>query len=63
MTTANGRTIGLAHHASRAVAERVLRRHGLRFLDHLALRAALAADGPFEPDDLAAQLTDDLKNN
>ncbi|WP_416970948.1 MarR family transcriptional regulator [Streptomyces sp. 4F14] len=63
MTTVNGRTIGLAHHAGRAVAERVLDRHGIGFLDHLALRAALAADGPFTPDDLADRLSDDLKND
>ncbi|MFM9613061.1 MarR family transcriptional regulator [Streptomyces niveiscabiei] len=63
MTTVNGRIIGLAHHAGRAVAERVLDRHQLGFLDHLALRAALAADGPFRPDDIADQLTIDLKND
>ncbi|MDX3382443.1 MarR family transcriptional regulator [Streptomyces niveiscabiei] len=63
MTTVDGRIIGLAHHAGRAVAERVLDRHRLGFLDHLALRAALDAEEPFTPDDLAARLTGDLKND
>ncbi|GAQ56296.1 MarR family winged helix-turn-helix transcriptional regulator [Streptomyces acidiscabies] len=63
MTTVDGRIIGLAHYAGRAVVEQVLDRHRLGFLDHLALRASLAVGGPFRPDDVADKLTADLKND
>ncbi|MET8978282.1 MarR family transcriptional regulator [Streptomyces sp. NPDC004539] len=63
MTTVDGRTIGLAHYAGRALAERVLDRHRLAFLDHLALRAAHTADLPPTPEELAARLTADLKED
>ncbi|HEY8984112.1 MAG TPA: MarR family transcriptional regulator [Streptomyces sp.] len=63
MTTTDGRTIGLAHYAGRAVAERVLDRHGLAFFDHLALRAAHAADGPLTLEELTDHLTTSLKGD
>ncbi|MHC5907420.1 MarR family transcriptional regulator [Streptomyces sp. S6] len=63
MTTTDGRTIGLAHHAGRAVAERVLGRHRLAFLDHLALRAAHTADSPLTAQELTGRLTDALKGD
>ncbi|QNP74335.1 MarR family transcriptional regulator [Streptomyces roseirectus] len=63
MTSVNGRVIGLAHHAGRAVAERVVGRHGLSFLGHLALRAAITQDGPLAPEELAGRLTHDLKGD
>lgn len=43
---ADGRTIGLAHYASRAVLEHVLAPHGVTFLQFVTLRLASVADGP-----------------
>ncbi|MGW2639112.1 MarR family winged helix-turn-helix transcriptional regulator [Streptomyces sp. NPDC001348] len=48
----DGRVIGLAHYASRAVLERVLAPYGVTFQQFVALRLAAVADGPVRADDL-----------
>ncbi|MFF4488204.1 MarR family winged helix-turn-helix transcriptional regulator [Streptomyces sp. NPDC001544] len=48
----DGRVIGLAHYASRAVLERVLAPHGVTFQQFVTLRLATVADGPMRTDDL-----------
>lgn len=50
---ADGRTIALAHYASRAVLEHVLAPHGIDYLQSIALRLAAVADGPVERAGLA----------
>ncbi|MGW0331088.1 MarR family winged helix-turn-helix transcriptional regulator [Streptomyces sp. NPDC003011] len=57
----DGRVIGLAHYASRAVLESVLAHHGLTFQQLLALRLASIADTPVERDELAGQVAGSLK--
>ncbi|MER6429448.1 MarR family transcriptional regulator [Streptomyces sp900105245] len=42
----DGRAIGLAHYASRAVLEHVLAPHGVTFLQFVTLRLASVTDGP-----------------
>ncbi|WP_406103886.1 MarR family transcriptional regulator [Streptomyces sp. NBC_01003] len=58
---ANARTLGLAHYAARGVLEHVLARHGATFQQQVALRAAVTADAPQTPDDLATQVQGSLK--
>ncbi|GKQ33845.1 MarR family transcriptional regulator [Streptomyces sp. A012304] len=60
-TSVNGRVIGLAHYAGRAVVERVLDRHGATFQESVTLRAAVVADGPVHRDALLREVTDSLK--
>ncbi|MFJ4525815.1 MarR family transcriptional regulator [Streptomyces sp. NPDC088810] len=50
---ADGRTIALAHYASRAVLEHVLTPHGIDYLQSIALRLTAVANGPVERADLA----------
>ncbi|MEG3627917.1 MarR family transcriptional regulator [Streptomyces poriticola] len=59
---ADGRTIGLAHYASRAVLETVLRRYGATFQQLVALRLVAVADAPVERGALVAQVADALKS-
>lgn len=42
----DGRAIGLAHYASRAVLESVLARHGISFQQSVTLRLVAVAEGP-----------------
>ncbi|MEU3825731.1 MarR family transcriptional regulator [Streptomyces sp. SID161] len=58
---ADGRTIGLAHYASRAVLEHVLAPHGVSFLQFVTLRAAVLADGPVERGTLTDGVTGTVK--
>jgi DNA-binding MarR family transcriptional regulator len=57
----NGRVIGLAHYAGRAIVERVLDRHGATFQESVTLRAAAVADGPVQRDALLTEVTGYLK--
>lgn len=61
--TVNGRVIGLAHYAGRAVLERVLAGHGTTFAQQIALREAVVADGPLDRGDLVARVTGALKTD
>ncbi|MBQ0887024.1 MarR family transcriptional regulator [Streptomyces sp. RM72] len=58
---ADARVLGLAHYAARGVLEHVLARHGVTFQQQMALRAAVTADAPQTPDDLATQVRGSLK--
>ena len=58
---ADARMLGLAHYAARGVLERVLTKHGLTFQQHVALRAAVAAEPSTSPAKLAAQIQQSLK--
>ncbi|MDX2681945.1 MarR family transcriptional regulator [Streptomyces soliscabiei] len=58
---ANGRTIGLAHYAGRAVLEHVLARHGFTFQEQIVVRRAVVADGPLDLGTLVERVTADLK--
>ncbi|MFI5792978.1 MarR family winged helix-turn-helix transcriptional regulator [Streptomyces sp. NPDC051677] len=58
---ANGRTIGLAHYAGRAVLEHVLTRHDATFQQQITLRRAVVADGPLDLGTLVERVTADLK--
>ncbi|MFJ2720247.1 MarR family transcriptional regulator [Streptomyces sp. NPDC087437] len=58
---ADARALGLAHYAARGVLEHVLARHGITFQQQIALRAAVTADAPQTPDDLATRVQDSLK--
>ncbi|MDL5205235.1 MarR family transcriptional regulator [Streptomyces sp. ALI-76-A] len=57
----DGRVIGLAHYASRAVLESVLARHGLTFQQLVTLRLVSVAGAPVERDGLTGQVTESLK--
>jgi DNA-binding MarR family transcriptional regulator len=59
--TVDGRVIGLAHYAGRAVLETALARRGLTFQQSVALRLAAVADLPVERDELVGQVVDALK--
>jgi DNA-binding MarR family transcriptional regulator len=61
--TVDGRAIGLAHYAGRAVLEHVLARHGATFPQQITLRAAVVADGPLALDTLITHVTGALKND
>ncbi|MFB7326614.1 MULTISPECIES: MarR family transcriptional regulator [unclassified Streptomyces] len=58
---ADARALGLAHYAARGVLEQVLTRHGITFQQQIALRAAVTADAPQTPDDLATRVQGSLK--
>ncbi|MGV9697812.1 MarR family transcriptional regulator [Streptomyces sp. NPDC003470] len=60
-TTADPRSLALAHYAARGVLEHVLARHGITFQQQITLRAALTADAPRTPDDLVAEVRNSLK--
>ncbi|MFC5956768.1 MarR family transcriptional regulator [Streptomyces pratens] len=57
----DGRAIGLAHYASRAVLESVLTRHGITFQQSVALRLVAVADGPVDRARLVGDFTSSLK--
>jgi DNA-binding MarR family transcriptional regulator len=57
----DGRVIGLAPYASRAVLETVLSRHGLGFREFVTLRPVAVADGPLGRDRLTGAVTGALK--
>ncbi|MFE9927020.1 MarR family transcriptional regulator [Streptomyces sp. NPDC005774] len=58
---ADGRAIGLAHYASRAVLESVPAHHGITFQQSVTLRLAAVADGPVDRARLAGDVTGALK--
>ncbi|MER5194389.1 MarR family transcriptional regulator [Streptomyces sp. NPDC002755] len=57
----DGRVIGLAHYAGRAVLEHVLTRHNATFQQQVTLRTAVAADGPLEIGTLVERVAHALK--
>ncbi|MFD3504003.1 MarR family winged helix-turn-helix transcriptional regulator [Streptomyces sp. NPDC058678] len=59
--TVDGRVIGLAHYAGRAVLESVLGRHELTFQQMLTLRPVAVADAPVERDGVVTQIADAIK--
>ncbi|MEU9448235.1 MarR family winged helix-turn-helix transcriptional regulator [Streptomyces sp. NPDC048277] len=59
----NARVIALAHHAPRALLERVLDRHGVTFHQNVTLRLVAVADGSIARDDLAGEVTGALKTD
>ncbi|UUU26509.1 MarR family transcriptional regulator [Streptomyces sp. DSM 40750] len=59
--TVNGRVIGLAHYAGRAVLESVLAGYGLTFQQSVTLRLVAVADEPVDRDRLVGQVVDSLK--
>ncbi|MGP4089715.1 MarR family winged helix-turn-helix transcriptional regulator [Streptomyces sp. KR55] len=59
--TVNGRVIGLAHYAGRAVLETVLARYGATFQQSVTLRLVAVAEAPVERDALVAQVVGSLK--
>lgn len=59
--TVDGRVIGLAHYAGRAVLESVLAHYGMTFQQLVTLRLVGIADAPVERDALVAQVVDALK--
>ncbi|MET8586910.1 MarR family transcriptional regulator [Streptomyces collinus] len=58
---ADARMLGLAHYAARGVLEHVLARHGLTFLQQVALRAVVTADAARTPDDVVTEVRGSLK--
>jgi DNA-binding MarR family transcriptional regulator len=61
--TVDGRVIGLAHYAGRAVLESVLARYGMTFQQLVTLRLVAVADAPVEREGLVGQVVDALKGN
>jgi DNA-binding MarR family transcriptional regulator len=59
--TVDGRVIGLAHYAGRAVLETVLARYGLTFQQLVTLRLVAVAEEPVERDGLVIQVVGLLK--
>ncbi|MGW0846296.1 MarR family transcriptional regulator [Streptomyces sp. NPDC002787] len=59
--TLNGRVIGLAHYAGRAILERVLTGYGLTFQQSVTLRLVAVVDEPLDRDRLVDQAVDSLK--
>ncbi|WP_406723901.1 MarR family winged helix-turn-helix transcriptional regulator [Streptomyces sp. GD-15H] len=57
----DGRAIGLAHYASRAVLESVLVRHGITFQQSVTLRLVAVAEGPVDRVRLAGDVVGTLK--
>jgi DNA-binding MarR family transcriptional regulator len=57
----NGRDIGFAHYAGRAVLESVLARHGATFQQLVTLRLVAVADGPVERAGLVEEVVQSLK--
>ncbi|WP_371102189.1 MarR family transcriptional regulator [Streptomyces sp. PU_AKi4] len=60
---ADASALGLAHYAARGVLEHFLAQHGLTFQQQLTLRAAVTADAPWTPDELAGRIRDDIKGD
>ncbi|MCX5144573.1 MarR family winged helix-turn-helix transcriptional regulator [Streptomyces sp. NBC_00338] len=61
--TVNGQIIGQAHHATRAVLERLLAETGATFHQSVALNAAADSDGGIERDRLVERMTSTLKTD
>jgi len=59
--TVDGRIIGLAHYAGRAILEKVLARHGATFQQQITLRPLAAAEGPVEREALVGQIAGNLQ--
>ncbi|MFD5568504.1 MarR family winged helix-turn-helix transcriptional regulator [Streptomyces cadmiisoli] len=59
----DGRVIGLAHHAARAVLETVLARHGVTFHQVVTLRLVAVAGAPVERAALVAEVVGALKTD
>lgn len=59
----NARIIGLAHHAPRALLERVLDRHGVTFHQNVTLRLVAIAAEPVGRDELVGEVTGALKTD
>jgi DNA-binding MarR family transcriptional regulator len=59
--TVDGRVIGLAHYAGRAILESVLARYDMTFQQAVTLRPVAVAGAPVERDALVAQIADTLK--
>ncbi|AVH55047.1 MULTISPECIES: MarR family winged helix-turn-helix transcriptional regulator [Streptomyces] len=59
--TVNGRVIGLAHYAGRAVLESVLEGYGITFQQSVTLRLVAIAPEPVLREGLVGQVTDALK--
>ncbi|MFG2293819.1 MarR family transcriptional regulator [Streptomyces sp. NPDC048603] len=57
----NGRAIALAHHASRALLEGALDRHGVTFHQSVTLRAVAVAGESVGRDELVSAVTGSLK--
>ncbi|MFF3933339.1 MarR family winged helix-turn-helix transcriptional regulator [Streptomyces hirsutus] len=57
----DGRAIGLAHYASRAVLESVLACHGISFQQSVTLRLVAVAEGPVDRARLAGDVVGALK--
>ncbi|BBC38451.1 hypothetical protein SGFS_097450 [Streptomyces graminofaciens] len=57
----DGRVIGLAHYAGRAVLESVLAGHAITFQQSVTLRLVAVAAEPVDRDRLAGQIVDSLK--
>ncbi|MFE1268577.1 MarR family transcriptional regulator [Streptomyces sp. NPDC058757] len=60
---ADARMLGLAHYAARGVLEHVLARHGVTFVQQLALRTAATAGEPLTGDELVARIRAALKTS
>ncbi|MEU2898126.1 MarR family winged helix-turn-helix transcriptional regulator [Streptomyces sp. NPDC001273] len=60
-TPVDGRVIGLAHYAGRAVLESVLARYGITFTQSVALRLVAAAGPPVGRPELVGHVTGSLK--
>ncbi|MFF9344174.1 MULTISPECIES: MarR family transcriptional regulator [unclassified Streptomyces] len=58
---ADSRALGLAHYAARGLLEHVLARHGVTFVQQLALRTAVTAGEPLTADELVARVRASLK--
>jgi DNA-binding MarR family transcriptional regulator len=64
MTTApalNGQIIGIAHHATRAVLDRLLRSVDMTFEQSVVLNVVASADAPIAPDEVVSRVTHGLK--
>ncbi|MFB7180700.1 MarR family transcriptional regulator [Streptomyces sp. NPDC056257] len=59
----DARVIALAHHAPRALLEKVLTRHGVTFHQNVTLRAVAVAGGSIGRDELARDVSGSLKTD
>ncbi|KOG34207.1 hypothetical protein [Streptomyces resistomycificus] len=59
--TVDGRVIGLAHYAGRAVLESVVDQYDLSFQHLVTLRLVAVSDAPVERDAVVGQVADSLK--
>ncbi len=60
---ADARALGLAHYAARGVLEHVLARHGVTFLQQIALRTAATAATALTGDDLVTRVRASVKGD